>query len=180
MDITQLIENLNSFARQNTFLSIVILAILGNFLTKILEKLFFYFATKTKTVISATGQQVSNWSIKNTEYLVGHYKDEVDRVEKIKNYEKSEIYFLLEALYNNIIFIFLIFVIYLIIEKTDNHVLFYGFLGSSSWLLFKVIANTIYNHSLFEKAKNYERYKAKMEKKITRLEKLLSRNKRNY
>jgi uncharacterized membrane protein YbhN (UPF0104 family) len=175
MDLNNIIENLNSFARQNTFLSILILAILGNFLTEIFKKLLYYFATKTKTVASSTGRQISKWSLKNIEFLIGHYKEEIIRVEKIKNNDKSEFFTLLETLYNNFILFFLILVLYLALQKVDNQLYFYGFLGASAKLLFQILSNTVYNHSLFEKAKNYEKYKTKKENRILQLENILNR-----
>lgn len=177
MDLNHIVENLNSFAKQNTFASILILAVLGNFLTEIFKKTLYYLATKTKTVALSTGKEISKWSIKNTEFLISHYKEEITRVEKIKNNDKSEFFNLLENLYNNFIFFFFILVLYLILQKIDNQLYFYGFLGASARLLFQIISNTIYNYSLFEKAKNYEKYKSKKESRILLLENILNKNK---
>lgn len=175
MNINNVIETLNSFARQNTFLSILILAILANFLTEIFKKLLYFFAIKTKTVASSTGRQISKWSLKNIKFLIGHYKEEIIRVEKIKNGDKSELFNLLETLYDNFVLFIFILVLYLAFQKIDNQLYFYIFLGSSAKLFFQILSNTVYNHGLFEKAKNYEKYKTKKENRILQLENILNR-----
>ena len=56
-------------------------------------------------------------------------------------------------------------VFYLIIEKVDNNLFFYGFLGASARTLFSFFAIVYYNNSLLENAKNFDKYRLRKEKK---------------
>ena len=157
---------LNEFARQNTFLSLIILAIVGNFAYDIFKKLMFFILTKVSSQTSKTAQ-------KNIKYFVNHYTEEIERVEKIKLSDPSELYELLESLYNNVILIIFMLISYLITVRINDGYWFYSFLLVSSSMMFRLIANTIYNHGLMLKAKRFDSYKQKMLNKISRLNKLI-------
>jgi len=64
---------------------------------------------------------------------------------------------------------------YLIVVKIDNLGVYYGFLGISSRYLFSIFAIILYNNSLFENAKNFDRYEQKKIAKINRLKNILNK-----
>ena len=56
-----------------------------------------------------------------------------------------------------------------------HNLFFYGFLGASARTLFSIFTIVYYNNSLFENAKNFDKYKLRKEKKINLIEKILSK-----
>ena len=64
------------------------------------------------------------------------------------------------------------FILYLI---NGHNLFFYGFLGASARTLFSIFTIVYYNNSLFENAKNFDKYRLRKEKKINLIEKILSK-----
>jgi len=57
MKLNELINFLNDFARDNTFFSIVIIAIIANLSTELFKRLFFVISTSTKFLAKNTGKK---------------------------------------------------------------------------------------------------------------------------
>lgn len=173
MELNNLIEILNRFARENTFFSILILAVAGNLLTEIFRKILYYIATSSKKIATETGKGISKWNRHNIESLIKSYKMDILKVEKVK-YKSQDIYFdLVQDLYHCLTLFFIMVILYLIVLKLDNPGFFYGLIGASARSLFSIFAITYYNNSLFENAKNFEEYRQKKERKIIQLESIL-------
>ncbi|SHG65681.1 hypothetical protein SAMN05443549_105252 [Flavobacterium fluvii] len=173
MQFNIIIDTLDKFARENTFLSMMILAILGNLLYDIFKKLMYYTAVSTKNATKSTGKVISKWNRKNIEYLIKNYKEDIIKVEKVKNNEQVMYYELLHDLHHNLLMFFTILILYFIVLKLDNPILFYGLLGASSRYLISIFASIYYRNTLFENARNFDKYKLKKEKRILLLEKIL-------
>jgi len=173
--IQETLDFLNDFVRQNTFISVMILAVVGNILTDFFKKMMFYFATSTKYVAKETGKGISNLNRKNLENLLKTYKEDIVKVEKVKNNDKETYNELIRDLYYCLGLFIILIVFYLIIERVDNNLFFYGFLGASVRTLFSIFAIVYYNNSLFENAKNFDKYRLRKEKRINLIEKILSK-----
>ena len=170
-----IIETLDKFARENTFLSMMILAIIGNLLYDIFKKIMYYIAISTKNVAKSTGKGISKWNRKNIENLIQNYKEDIAKVEKVKNKDAETYYELLHDIYHNLLIFFILLIVYLIVLKLDNPIYFYGLLGSSSWYFISIFSSIYYNNSLFENTRNFEKYKLKKEKRIQLLERILEK-----
>ncbi len=169
------IEALDRFARENTFLSLMILAILGNLLYDVFKKLMYFFAVFTKYIAKSTGRSISKWNIKNIEYLIKNNKEDIANVEKVIKKDPNTYYKLLHELYNNLSILFIIIIINFIVLRLDNPIVFYSVLGSTLRYLISIFASIYYNTSLFENANNFNNYKEKKEKRIKLLERLLEK-----
>ena len=175
MQFNYIIETLDKFARENTFLSLMILAIIGNLLYDIFKKIMYCIAVSTKNVAKSTGKGISKWNRKNIENLINNYKEDIVKVEKVKNKDKEMYYELLHDIYHNLLMFFIMLILYLFVLRLDNPLYFYGFLGSSLRYLISIFASIYYNNSLFENTRNFEKYKLKKEKRIQLLEKILEK-----
>lgn len=175
MSFEQILNHLDSFARENTFLSIVLLAIIGNLLTEYVKKIIRNVFLFSLNRIKSSGKKISERSYKNTEYLIKHYIEELKIVEDLMNSEPKIIKKLLEELYSNIAFIIGVIIIYLFAGLFDSPYWFYGFLGASSTILFKSVYTIYYNTRLFEKAQNFDPYKERTEKRIIKIQQILNK-----
>lgn len=175
MQFQEIFNYLNNFVRQNTFISVIILAIVGNILTDLFKKFIFYAATSTKFIAKETGKGISSLNKRNLENLLETDKEDIIKVEKIKNNDQESYNELIRDLYYCLgLFVFLI-ILYLIVIKVDNDILFYGFLGASARTLFSIFAIIYYNNSLFENAKRFEKYKSRKEKRIKLIESIINK-----
>lgn len=175
MELNTIIETLNKFARENTFFSILILAVAGNLLTEVFKKVLYYTASSTKNIAKETGKGISKWNRNNFEFLLKNYREDILKVEKVKN-KDHEIYLeLIKDLYHCLTLFFVMLILYLIVLKLDNPLFFYGLLGASTRSLFSIFAITYYNNGLFENARNFEKYRQKKERKIKQLENILNK-----
>ncbi|MFN7120170.1 MAG: hypothetical protein ACK4TA_25495, partial [Saprospiraceae bacterium] len=163
MQFNHIIELLDKFARENTFFSILILAILGNLLYDIFKRFMYYIAISTKNVAKSTRKGISKWNRRNIEFLIKNYKEDIIKVEKVKNNEQEIYYKLLYDIYRNLLMFFTMLIFYFIILKLDNPIIFYAFFGASSRYLISIFASIYYNTTLFENAKSFEKYKLKKE-----------------
>lgn len=120
MQFNEVLDYLNKFARENTFPSIIILAIVGNIITDLFKKLMFFLATSTKFLASKTGKGISKWNKNNLENLLATYRDDISKVEKIKNNEQSMYNELIQDLYYCLTLFFTMIILYLIVLKLDN------------------------------------------------------------
>lgn len=174
MEFNEIIKVLNDFARENTFFSIIILAVLGNFLTAWLKGVLYFLAIFSKKYFSKAKSGMSNWSRKNLENLLKKYREDLNKVERLKNNDQVLYLELVKDLYyclNQFFLFFFLFLIFLILgSKFGNHLFFYGLLGASSKFIYSIIATIYYNNSLFENARNFEKYNDNQRKKIARLE----------
>ena len=175
MYISEVLDFLNKFARENTFFSLIILAICGNIITDLLKKLMFFMATSTKFLAIKTGKGISKWNKNNLEFLLKDYREDIVKVEKIKNNEQSMYNELIHDLYYCLTLFFTMIILYLIVLKLDNPLFFYGLLGASARRLFSIFAITYYNNSLFVNARNFEKYKKNKENKIELIENILNK-----
>lgn len=175
MPFTNIIDTLDKFARENTFLSVMILAIIGNLLYDIFKKMMYYLAISTKNVAKSTGEGITNWNRKNIENLINSYKENIVKVEKVKNKDIDTYYKLLHDVYHNILIFFVCIFLYFIVLKLKNPIYFYALLGSSSRYLISIFSSIYYNNSLFVNSQNFENYKLKKEKKIQLLESVLEK-----
>lgn len=173
MDFNIIIKILDKFARENTFLSMMILAILGNLLYDIFKKLMYYIAVSTKYAAKSTGKGISKWNKKNIQNLIQNYKYDIVKVEKVMNNEQEIYIELLYDLYDNILLFFIILLMYFIVLKLENPFFFYALLGSSSRYLISIFASIYYNTTLFKNARNFDNYKIKKQKRIKLLERML-------
>lgn len=175
MQFNTIIETLDKFARENTFLSLMILAVLGNLLSDIFKKLIYYLAVSTRSVAKSTGKGISKWNRKNIEDLIKRYKDDIVKVEKVKNKDQDTYYELINDLYRNLLFFFIMLVLYLIVIRLNNPFAFYGLLGSGLRYPISIFASIYYNTTLFENARNFDNYKLKKENRIKLLEGVLEK-----
>lgn len=168
-----IIGDLDNFARDNSFLSIIILGILGSLLYDILKKIFRFFLLKSITGLRNTTKKISKKAYKNTQYLLEHYKEELKTVEKLKENDKEVLTTLLGELYNIFLWIIILIVFCLLIDKFSSDYAFYGFLGSSSTIVLGIIHQLFYNSQLFQKAKKFDSYKIRVQKRISLIESIL-------
>lgn len=174
MNIDELTTYLNSFARENSFLSIILIAIIANLLYDITKKTFRYIFYYTIKLIKNSGKKITEQTYKNIQNLIDYYTNEINSVKNIKEYNQKELLSLLESLYTNILYLIAFAVLYFTMKLMDSPYWFYGLLGASSTMLFNTFY-TIYNNTrLFEKAKNFNSYKLMMEKRINKLNQLLA------
>lgn len=159
---------LDEFARQNTFLSILILAVVGNLVYDIIKKLAVIFWTKFSLQASRNAQ-------KTLQFLLKHYTEEIERVERIKSKDPGEILELLEILYSNVRIFFVTLVLYLIALRLNDGRWFYSFLFVTSGMMFKIVANSVYQYGLIRKAKKFEMYKQETMNKILKLSNRISK-----
>jgi len=176
MSFEQIINHLDSFARENTFLSIVLLAIIANLLTGLIKKIFRQIFLYTLNRIKTSGKKLSECSYKNTAYLKKHYIEEIKLVEELKKSKPKIIGKLLEDMYSNFVFIIVFIVLYFLVKLFDSPYFFYGLFGASSTMLFKSVYLIYYNTRLFEKAQNFDSYKQKTEKRIEKIQQLLNKS----
>lgn len=170
-----IVETLDTFARENTFLSLMIMALLGNLLTDVFKKLVYYIAISTKHAVKSTGKNISNWNRKNIVQLIINYKADLVKVEKVLNRDQEFYYELLHELYHNLLMFFTMLILYFILLKLVDPILFYGALFASARHVFSILASIYYNTTLFENARNFDKYKLKKEKRIIVLEEMLER-----
>jgi hypothetical protein len=173
--LNEVLDFLNKFARENTFFSIIILAIAGNIITDLFKKLMFFLATSTKLLARKTGKGISKWNKNNLELLLKKYREDIVKVEMIKNNEQLMYNELIHDLYYCLTLFFTMIILYLIVLKLDNPLFFYGLLGASARSLFSIFSITYYNNSLFENARNFEKYKKKKENRIKLIENILNK-----
>lgn len=179
MSLEHVIEYLDKFARNNSFLSIIIIGLFGSFLYDVLKKIFRFFLFRSINGIKNTTKKLSKKAYENTQYLLDHYKEELDTVEKLKENDKKVLADLLGDLYSNFFLIIILIICFLLIDKFTSNFAFYGFLGSSSTIVFRIVYQLYYNSQLFEKAKKFEVYKIKIQKRISKIEELLNATKNN-
>lgn len=91
------INTLNEFAKENSFLSLIALAIIGNLATDIFKKISLY-------LIINLAKRTDKWSVKKVNILIDLYEKEIERVEKIKNKDPNELSMLVENLYDKYYF----------------------------------------------------------------------------
>ncbi len=175
IQLQETIGFLNNFVRQNTFISVMILAVLGNIFTDLLKKFMFYILTSTRFIAIETGKGISNLKTRNLEKLLKTYKEDIIKVEKVKNNNQVVYNELIRDLYYCVGLFIILLIFYLIIIKSNNDILFYSFLGASSRTLFSIFAIIYYNSSLFENAKKFDKYKLRKEKKINLIENILTK-----
>jgi hypothetical protein len=173
MEFNEIIKVLNDFARENTFFSILIIAVLGNFLTAWLKGVLYFSAIFSKKYFKKAGSGISNWSTKNLENLLKKYREDLSKVERLKNNDHVLYSELVKDLYYCLNQLFLILILLIMGSKFGSHLFFYGLLGASSLFIYSIIAIIYYNNSLFENAKNFDKYTEKKRKKISRLESIL-------
>lgn len=163
---------LNSVIRENTSLSSVLLVSLAlNILYDLLKKIFF---SGIKYTVTKTNQ----WSLKNVEFLISHYKGELKSLKNISDNNNGELFKLIEDIFQSIFLGLIIAVVLLFINKIGDNILFYSFLGSSTSLIIKIIASLIYNYKLIQKSKKREYYEKKMKKQIKTLKAIIKERKK--
>lgn len=165
-----IISWLNSFIRENSLTSVLLVSLVLNILYDLLKKLFFsgikYSVTKT-----------NRWSLKNIEFLMNHYKDELKSLKKISENDNGELLKLIEGTFNYF-FLGLIFAVsILFIDKVSNDLFFYSFLGASTTLIIKIIGNLMYNYMLIRKSKKIGYHEKKIKKRIKTLKEIIKKSK---
>jgi len=174
MIFIKLIDNLNDFAKENTFLSLIILAIIGNLATDLVKNVFINLIYRNSIRLISKGRKaISNSAKNNINFLIRHYENNLASVESIKNQNKTVIIKLLEDVYFNLSLLLILVVILLIIYKVSNPTMFYGLLGGGAITLFRLIYNSVHTMSLFRQARNYEQYRITITKKISSLKSAL-------
>lgn len=173
MNIDQIFSGLDKFARNNSFLSIIILGIIGSFIYDVIKKTFRFFLLRSINGLKNTSKKLSKKKYENVKYLLEHYTQELEMVEKLKNNDKTILSKLIEDLYSNIVLIIILIIFLLLIDKFGSNYAFYGFLGASSIMVIRIVYQLYYNSQLFEKVKKFESYKMKIKKRTTRIEEIL-------
>ena len=142
--------------------------ILCNFIYEIFKKSSLY-------LIKTSVKKVSINNEKNIKQLISIYTEELEDVKNLHQNVQGAQLNLIDSLYRNILYSFLIIIIFLTINKFGNIIFFYAFLGSSISLIFRIISNLIYNYKLILKSKDFENYNIKINSKIENLTSLLSK-----
>jgi hypothetical protein len=170
--MSELIKFLDEFIKQNTFISMILGGILCNFIYEIFKNLSLY-------LIKISVKKVSINNEKNIEQLISIYTEELEEVKNLYQNTQGAQLNLIESLYRNILYSFLIIIIFFTINKFGNNLFFYAFLGSSISLIFRIFSNLIYNYKLILKSKDFENYNIKINSKIENLISLLSKQQTN-
>ena len=117
-------------------------------------------------------KKTNKWSLENINFLAKHYKEELETIKKLSENNKGELLNLLDQTYKFFGYLFILATAFLIIDKINNNILFYSFLGASTSLTIKLIAGLIYNYKLIQKSKNIKHYENKILVRIKNLEEL--------
>ncbi|WP_027878938.1 hypothetical protein [Mesoflavibacter zeaxanthinifaciens] len=160
---------LNSFVRDNSLTSVLLVSLVLNIIYDLLKKLFF-------SIIKFSITKTNRWSLKNIEFLVNHYKDELKSLKKISENNNDELLNLIEETYNYFLFCLIIVISLLFINKVTSDLFFYSFLGTSTTLIMKIIGSIIYNYKLVKKSKKIEFHEKRIKRKIKTLKELIKKH----
>lgn len=158
----EIIKHLDEFIRQNAFISMLIGGVLCNFTYEVLKKSSLF-------LLKISAKKVALNHKKSIEKLIKIYSDELEYVKSLHNNSNEAILDLIDSLYKNILYSIYLLVIFFIINKTDNIIFFYSFLGSSITLIFGILKSLIYNYKIILKAKDFTNYSNIINRKIEKL-----------
>ena len=170
--MSETINFLDEFIKQNAFVSMLLGGILCNFIYEFLKKTSFH-------IIKFSIKRVSVNTKKNIEKLIKIYSEELEEVRKLYNNTQWAQLNLIDSLYRNILYSILLLFIFLLINKFSSNLFFYSFLGASISLIFNIIKDIIYNYRIIQKSKDFINYENKISSKIEKLILLLNQYNHN-
>jgi len=136
-------------------------------------KLSFYVVSKGFN--SIFGELGRVWQRQGILDLIGLYRLEIERVERIHLRDKNEVMDLIEFIYQSLLIIIALIITYIYAVNQVDNIVFYSILGFNTAVLLWVVPGLIGRSRLIEKSRNFEKYKRKTNNKIELLEKLISK-----
>lgn len=167
MTLMCILDQLNVFARQNTFLSILILGIIANLLTSLTKILVIASYSLGTRFISKKSRQ-------SIQFYIEHLEQEILQVEKIYNKETDILFELVSGIYDILVITAATAFTYLLSVWLSPEKGFYIFLGASAWMIKRIIGILYFYHSLISKADDFNNYRLKTENKIQLYKKLIN------
>lgn len=162
-------EQLDNFAREHLFLSVILFGLITNIISFLLKNFSLLFL-KISVIYTKKLNQ------KRAKAIIRHYQNDIEVIRKIQKDDAYALKEIINTLHNNFLILIMIIVLLLIVDQIDNRTIFISSMAISSWKIIEVFVNTQYNVGLLKKAKDFNKYKKRIEEKISYWQKVIKQN----